>query len=47
MRLKNVKGAKEKIEKSSYVILNPETYKGNFSSLFQNNHPIKIEIGMG
>ncbi len=47
MRLKNIKGAKEKISTSPYIITNPEQYKGNFRNIFQNNHPIHLEIGMG
>lgn len=47
VRLKYVKGASEKIEKSSYVILNPSDYKGKYNELFNNNNPIYIEIGMG
>lgn len=47
MRLKNVKGAKEKIESSSYLLLNPEEYKGHFHDVFENEHPLHIEIGMG
>lgn len=47
MRLRNVRGASEIIEKSFYVIKNPEEYKGNFKSLFNNNNPLHIEIGMG
>lgn len=47
MRLKNVKGAKEKIEKSKYIINNPYEYKGKYKNLFNNNNPIYIEIGMG
>ena len=47
MRLKHVKGAHEKIEKSEMVIKNPESYKGSFCDLFVNHHPIHIEIGMG
>lgn len=47
MRLKHVKGAKEKVENSSYVVLNPHEYKGKFNKLFNNNNPIYIEIGMG
>lgn len=47
MRLKYVKGASEKIEKSPYVILNPSDYKGKYNELFNNNNPIYIEIGMG
>ena len=47
MRLRNVKGASKKIEQSPYIINNYNDYKGNFSSLFLNNNPIDIEIGMG
>ncbi len=47
MRLRNVKGANEKIENSPYVILNPKEYCGKYQELFSNNHPIHIEIGMG
>ena len=47
MRLKNVKGAKDTIMASNYVILNPNDHKGNWSSVFNNNNPIHIEIGMG
>ena len=47
MRLKNVKGAKERIEKSSYIVLNPQEYKGDFKKIFNSDNPINIEIGMG
>ena len=47
MRLRNVRGASEIIEKSIYVIKNPEDYKGNFKSFFKNSNPLHIEIGMG
>ena len=47
MRLRKVKNAKEQIESSSYVISNPESHKGNFNKLFNNDNPIRIEIGMG
>ena len=47
VRLKNVKGAKEKIEASSYIIKDPETYKGKYQTLFFQNNPIHLEIGMG
>lgn len=47
MRLKNIKGAKEKINLSPYIIQNPEKYKGNFQTIFQNENPIHLEIGMG
>ena len=47
MRLKNIKGAKEYIEKSPYVIKDPEQYKGNYKKLFKNKSKIHLEIGMG
>lgn len=47
MRLKHVKGAHEKIEKSDYIVNHPEQYKGKFSELFSNKNPIYIEIGIG
>ena len=47
MRLKNIKGAKEKISKSPYIIQTPETYKGKYKTLFKNKKPIHLEIGMG
>lgn len=47
MRLKNVKNASDIIKASSYVILEPEKYKGHFNTLFKNNNLIDIEIGMG
>lgn len=42
-----VKGADTLVEKSFYVIKNPQDYIGKWSSLFNNNNPICIEIGMG
>lgn len=47
MRLRNVHGAKEKIESSKYIVLNYKELRGNYKSLFGNNNPIHIEIGMG
>ena len=47
MRLRNVKGAKEVIENSEYVMKNKEDYKGKFNKLFGNDNPIYLEIGMG
>lgn len=47
MRLRNVRGANEIIEKSKYIINNYFDYKGEFSSLFGNDNPISIEVGMG
>jgi len=47
MRLKHIKGAEQIVEKSNYVILNPEKHKGKYRELFNNDNPIYIEIGMG
>lgn len=47
MRLKNVKGANEIIINGEYYVDNPYQYKGNWNSVFKNNNPIYIEIGMG
>lgn len=47
MRLKNVKGAKEIIENSKYIIKNPLEYRGNFKTLFEKEGKLEIEIGMG
>lgn len=47
MRLKHVKGAKEIIESSDYIIKNPEKYKGKYNQLFKNKNDIHLEIGMG
>lgn len=47
MRLRNIKGSKEFIEASPFVIQYPENYKGEWSSFFKNNNPLHIEIGMG
>ncbi len=47
MRLKKVKGAEDKINKSLYIVKDPDYYRGNFKSLFKNDNPIEVEIGMG
>lgn len=47
MRLRNVKGSRENIAVSEYVVHDPEQYKGKFQTLFQEKGPIHIEIGMG
>jgi tRNA (guanine-N7-)-methyltransferase len=47
VRLRNVKGAKEIIESSNYVVLDYKEYRGNYNKLFKNNNPIYVEIGMG
>lgn len=47
MRLRNVKGSREKIAGSEFVIHEPEGIKGKWHEFFQNENPIHIEIGMG
>lgn len=47
MRLKNVPGARKKIEECKYFLSNPSDYKGKYNELFNNHNPIHIEIGMG
>jgi tRNA (guanine-N7-)-methyltransferase len=47
VRLRNVKNADLIINSCDYVIKNPETFKGNFKSIFNNDRKIHIEIGMG
>lgn len=47
MRLRNVKNKEEILNNSKYLIKNPKEYKGNWKSVFNNDNPIYIEIGMG
>lgn len=47
MRLRNIKGSKEYIDQSPFVVHEPETYRGDWKRLFQNEHPLHLEIGMG
>lgn len=47
MRLRNIPGAQEVIDRSSYVVHEPEAAKGKWSIIFGNHNPIHIEIGMG
>ena len=47
MRLRNIRGASDVIEGCPYVIKNIEEFKGKYKSIFCNDNPIHIEIGMG
>lgn len=47
MRLKNVKGANEIIVLGKYYVLDPKENKAKWKSVFGNDNPIYIEIGMG
>ncbi len=47
MRLRNVKDAVNIVNNSPYVVVPTHELCGNFKSLFKNNAPICLEIGMG
>ena len=47
MRLKHIKDADKIINRSTYIIENPEEYKGLWNKLFNNDNNIEIEIGTG
>ena len=47
MRLRNVPGARETIIENQFSVQQPEQMKGKWSEVFQNDHPIHIEVGMG
>ena len=47
MRQRNVKDKKEIIKNSKYIVTSPSSYQGKWQSVFGNDNPIFIEIGMG
>lgn len=47
MRLRNIKGAAERIATSEFVVQNPAEYKNRWDECFGNKNPLHIEIGMG
>ena len=47
MRLRNLKDKDLLLENCSYLIRDPFFYQGKWSDVFQNDHPIHVEIGMG
>ena len=47
MILRNIPGSREVIGESKYVIHEMEKAKGKWSEIFQNDHPIYLEVGMG
>ena len=47
MRLRNIRGSREIIAASEYVVHEEETRAGTWHAIFGNGHPIHIEIGMG
>lgn len=47
MRLRNVKGSRDVIAASEYVIKDETKKQGTWKEIFGNSNPIHIEIGMG
>jgi len=48
MRLRNVRNASDLIDNNSlWVVPNPETINGKWADIFDNDHPIHLEIGCG
>ena len=47
MRLRNIPGSREVIAENKWCVQNPEAQKGCWHTLFGNDRPIHIEIGMG
>ena len=48
MRRRNAKNAHERvIARNGLMVLDPALYKGKWNTLFGNNNPIYLEIGMG
>ena len=47
MRLRNVPSSRDTIAESRFTIKNETEYKGKWSTVFGNENPVHIEIGMG
>lgn len=47
MRLRNISGSRDVIAQSPLVIHEPKQHKGSWKEIFGNDHPIRIEVGMG
>lgn len=47
MRLRNIKGSRESIGASPYVVHEPEQYKGKWNTMFEHRQPLRVEVGMG
>lgn len=47
MRLRNIPRARDVIQESSWTIKDPESHKGSWRTIFENDHPIRLEIGTG
>lgn len=47
MRLRNIQAAAPAVEASDLCIKDAASHKGHWNEIFGNDHPIRIEIGMG
>ena len=47
MRLRNIRGSRERIAASPYVVHEEESRAGSWKEIFGNSHPVYIEIGTG
>lgn len=47
MRLRNISGSREAVADSRFVIREEDWKPGNWHEIFGNDHPIRIEVGMG
>jgi tRNA (guanine-N7-)-methyltransferase len=47
MEYNKIKDANKIIIKSPYLVNNPSSFKNKWAKIFNNNHPIYLELGMG
>lgn len=47
MRYNTVKNASDILNNSTYLVKEPQKYKGKWNDVFGNNNPISLELGMG
>ena len=47
MRLRHIPGAEQMIEENPHVVHGAKEKKGTWQQIFGNDHPIRIEVGMG
>ena len=47
MRLRHIPGAEQMIEENPHVVHGAKEKKGTWQQIFENDHPIRIEVGMG
>lgn len=47
MRIRNLKNTNDILKNSEILLSNAQVHKGKFKTLFGNNNPIHLEIGMG